>query len=264
MLQFFRPILHSAMTEQQTEEAETHLDVLRGLIQHHAMAGLQLLLQHHRMYSPRYATPLHSFCLLHICDALIQSSDLDAPNPAIPSTSEIATFCLDSLEVISLTHPVAAVFNNMFCKVLADMNLPIPPSPTGNERTPNYDREAFQAACERETYQAPTFQFVHNMQEGLGRRFVDLLQAQSGAGQENPEQMAEDKGKGKGKGKEPAQSASRGSNKRAGQARGQGRGQGKSPVQSREGARSSSTAASGSKSGKQKDTKMDISHVMNQ
>lgn len=145
---------------------------LRQLIVTHAKIGVDLLVQYRNVYSNEYLSPLHLMCMVHLCDTLVRYG----PNSV--NTSDIASFCLRSLEQAKFGYPLAGPLQKMFLLALNDYGITISNS---LERevgaAARIGPEELLDACTRASYRQPIAQMLPNMEDQLGQRFMDGLQA---------------------------------------------------------------------------------------
>ena len=110
--------------------------------------------------------------MVHICEALVR---YDIPGPGSVPVPQVVKFCLDSLEEIRTSYPVADALQQMFRSSLKDQNIPIPEDLD--------ERFAAQAqlspddlldACTRPTYRQPIRQLMSNLEPALGPAFIEM------------------------------------------------------------------------------------------
>lgn len=139
-----------------------------NLVNHHARAGLRLLVQYRNIYSNFYLSPLQLLCIVELSDALIH---YDATSESTPQTLH---FCMAALEDAKGGYPVAGPLQKMFRVALADYNIPVP-----NEieqimgPAASLGPEDLLEACTRATYRQPISQILHNMDVNLGEEFIE-------------------------------------------------------------------------------------------
>ena len=102
LLQLFRPLVYGNFFTAD-DQAE-----LRRIVVFHARSGVEPFGHAQRLYSARYFLPLVSFCLVHLCDALLSYS------PQEPPASETLAFCLQALQQnhagFALCGPLQSLF----------------------------------------------------------------------------------------------------------------------------------------------------------
>lgn len=102
LVQLFRPIIHGNLFAE-NDQAE-----LRRIVVFHARSGVEPLGHAQRLYSARYFLPLVSFCLVHLCDALLSYSTQEPP------AAETMAFCLQALQQnragFALCGPLQSLF----------------------------------------------------------------------------------------------------------------------------------------------------------
>ena len=146
---------------------ESYEQLVRVVVDH-AKNGVELLTQYKRIYTNFYLSPLHLFCLVHLCDAVVR---YDGHGDTTPKTVE---FCLTSLEEAKVGYPVAGPLQQMFRHSLTEYGIPVP-----NELehmmgvSACIGPEKLLDACIRPTYKQPIEQFLPNMEAELGQNFMD-------------------------------------------------------------------------------------------
>ena len=169
---FFQPLIHDELSPEASEFFSNH--VVR-----HALNGLKLLGRHRALYSSHFATPLHAFCLVHICDALIRylaGSSMDSQS--LPRVPAIANFCLETLEEMRPSYPLATALQAMFRQSLTELQIPLS---TDQERkfstSAGLNLDDSLNACLRPTYKQPAGQILSNMEDNLATDFMHRLRA---------------------------------------------------------------------------------------
>lgn len=129
---------------------------------------MELLTQYKDTYTNFYLSPLQLFCLVHLCDAVVQ---YDGHGDTTPRMVE---FCLVSLEEAKVGYPVAGPLQKMFRLSLAEYSIPVPKE---LERmigvSARIGPEELLDACVRPTYRQPIAQLLPNMEVGLGQDFMN-------------------------------------------------------------------------------------------
>lgn len=119
------------------------------------------------MFSFIYQSPLQLFCIVHICDALVRYSNRDEP------TSDIVSFCIESLQAAKSSYPIAGPLQKMFCLALAEYGTPVPDD---FERliapSSQCGPEEMLEAVTRLSYRIPISQLLPNMRPTLAEDFV--------------------------------------------------------------------------------------------
>ena len=161
LLQLFQPLLHL------DKHYRVSHDHLQGLVVKHAKTGLALLIQYRTSYSFRYLSPMLLFCIVHICDAIVRYT----------SNTEIARFCLESLEEAKTGYPLAGPLQKMFRLALDGYGISLPDE---LERlcgpSSRYGPEELLDACTRPSYQQPIIQLLPNLEPQLAQDFMDEWQ----------------------------------------------------------------------------------------
>lgn len=129
---------------------------------------MELLTQYKDTYTNFYLSPLQLFCLVHLCDAVVQ---YDGHGDTTPRTVE---FCLVSLEEAKVGYPVAGPLQKMFRLSLTEYGISVP---NELERmmgiSAHLGPEELLDACERPTYRQPMSQILPNMGAGIGQDFMN-------------------------------------------------------------------------------------------
>lgn len=137
----------------------------------HAKIGVELLTQYKRIYTNFYLSPLHIFCLVHLCDTVVR---YDGQGDTTPKTVD---FCLTSLEEAKVGYPVAGPLQKMFRLSLTEYNIPVSKE---LERmigvAARIGPEELLEACTRPTYRQPITQILPNMEADLGQDFMNRWQ----------------------------------------------------------------------------------------
>lgn len=162
IIQLLQPLLHLDHYNQES------FDQLIQIVVHQAKAGVELLILYNSIYTNFYLSPLHMFCLVHLCDAVVR---YDGHGTTTPRTVE---FCLTSLEEAKVGYPVAGPLQKMFRLSLTEYNVPI-----ANELermigvSGRMGPEELLDACTRPTYKQPISQILPNMEAELGQEFMN-------------------------------------------------------------------------------------------
>lgn len=165
MAQLLQPLLHLGHYRQSSYKR------LQQLVVTHAKIGVDLLVQYRNLYSNQYLSPLHLLCMVHLCDSLVRygSNDID--------TSDVASFCLTSLEQAKVGYPLAGPLQKMFLSALNEYGIQI-----SNEverivgTAVRIGPEELLDACSRTSYRQPIAQMLPNMNSDLGEEFMNGLQ----------------------------------------------------------------------------------------
>ena len=108
LIQLFSPLLHGNFFIN-----DDRAELCRILV-FHARSGLEPLSHAKRLYSARFSLPLMSFCLIHLCDALITYS------PTEPAAADTVMFCLQTLQQtragFALCGPLQLLFSQTATK----------------------------------------------------------------------------------------------------------------------------------------------------
>lgn len=157
-------LLQPLLELEQTPNSQFYL---RNLMIQHALQGLTLLAQYRDVYSCAYMTPLQLFCIVHLCDALVRL------HTQVPTTADIISFCLESLQEAKNSFSLAGPLQQMFRLAMAEYNVSVP---NDLERligsSSRYGNEEFLNACTRISYQQPMSQILPSLDKGLGQDFV--------------------------------------------------------------------------------------------
>ena len=133
----------------------------------HAKIGVDLLNQYKSIYTNFYISPLQLFCLVNLCDAVVQ---YDGHGDTTPRTVE---FCFTSLEEAKIGYPVAGPLQKMFRLSLSEYGIAVPnsiESIIGDSA--RLGPEQLLDACTRTTYKQPITQILPNMEANLGPDFM--------------------------------------------------------------------------------------------
>ena len=114
LVQLFRPLVHGDLFNDR-DQAE-----LRRIIIFHARSGVEPLDHAQRLYSARYSMPVMSFCLVHLCDALLSFS------PTEPPASETIAFCLHVLQETRAGSALCGPLQNLFSRRAEECGVQIP------------------------------------------------------------------------------------------------------------------------------------------
>jgi len=142
-------------------------DELRRMTVYHARCGLELLEHSRRLYTTRYQTPLLSFCILHLGDALLRYS------PNEPPASDVAVFCMEMLSKTSAGFAVCGPISALFRQTAVELNVELPPAADGEIGEPiEYSMDEILDACTRLTYRQPTEQINRLMDSSIAKNWV--------------------------------------------------------------------------------------------
>ncbi len=125
-------------------------------------------MQYRNIYSSQYLSPLHLLCLVHLCDSLVHygSSSVDS--------SDVATFCLRSLEAAKVGYPFAGPLQKMFLMALSEYGVKISNELERSVGAANrIGPEDLLDACTRSSYRLSIAQILPNMEEQLGPDFMN-------------------------------------------------------------------------------------------
>ena len=114
LVQLFRPLVHGSFFPDDGQ-AE-----LRRIVVFHARSGVEPLGHAQRLYSARYFLPVVSFCLVHLCDALISYS------PQEPPVSETLGFCLQALQQNHAGFALCGPLQSLFIQRAEECGIRIP------------------------------------------------------------------------------------------------------------------------------------------
>ena len=110
--------------------------------------------------------------MVHICEALVR---YDRANSDFSTVSETVEFCLDSLEEIRVSYPVADPLQQMFRVSLKEQGISIPDEVERRfAALVHLGPDALLDACTRPTYRQPMAQIMSNMEPGLGHSFIHM------------------------------------------------------------------------------------------
>jgi hypothetical protein len=142
---------------------------LQNLVIRHAKRGFYLLDRYSRLYTNHYLSPLHLFCLVHICDTVVRYDDSDEAR-----RTEYIHYCFTSLEQAKVGYPLAGPLQKMFRTALSDYKVSVSDELEGIiGASARLGPEELLEACTRESYVQPVLQIVPNMETRLGQDFMD-------------------------------------------------------------------------------------------
>ena len=113
MVQHFNPLLHCGLFSH-----DDHVELVR-IVVFHARSSIELLAHARRLYSARFSIPLMSFCLVHVCDALVRFSPKDPP------ASDTVEFCLEVLQQTSAGFALCGPLQSLFCQTAEECGVPL-------------------------------------------------------------------------------------------------------------------------------------------
>ena len=158
-----QPLLHLDYLYQESYKQ------LQNLVIKHARRGFYLLNRYSRLYTNYYLSPLHLFCLVHICDTVVRYDGSDEAR-----RTEYIHYCFTSLEQAKVGYPLAGPLQKMFRTALSNYKVSISDELEGIiGASARIGPEELLEACTRESYVQPVLQIVPNMETGLGQDFMD-------------------------------------------------------------------------------------------
>ena len=110
--------------------------------------------------------------MVQICDALVR---YDRADPESSTVLEVVEFCLNSLQEIRISYPVADSLQQMFRMSLNEQGISIPVDL--QRRFAAFARmtpDDLLDACTRPTYRQPVQQIMFNMEPDLGHHFIHM------------------------------------------------------------------------------------------
>ena len=132
------------------------------MLVYHARCGLEILEHSRRLYTPRYQTPLLSFCVLHLGDALIRRS------PQSPPASEVVVFCLEMLAKTSVGFAIRGPLSSLLRETANECGIPLPNDLDDRVGEPvDYSIDNILDACTRLTYTQPTEQILRHLDSAI-------------------------------------------------------------------------------------------------
>jgi hypothetical protein len=152
LVQHFSPLLHcGAFTGSDLAE-------LRQIVVFHARSGVEPLEHSRRLYSSRFSLPLMSFCLIHLCDALVRYS------PQVPPAAQTARFCLDVLHQTRPGFALCGPLQSLFYQATQECGVQLPPEMSDTVDSFNhYVVDDILDACTRLSYTQPLDQILHHI-----------------------------------------------------------------------------------------------------
>ncbi|KAL2040459.1 hypothetical protein N7G274_006902 [Stereocaulon virgatum] len=152
LVQHFSPLLHcGAFTGSDLAE-------LRQIVIFHARSGVEPLEHSRRLYSSRFSLPLMSFCLIHLCDALVRYS------PQVPPAAQTARFCLDVLHQTRLGFALCGPLQSLFYQAIRECGVQLPPEMSDTVDSFNhYVVDDILDVCTRLSYTQPLDQILHHI-----------------------------------------------------------------------------------------------------
>ena len=160
VLQHFNPLLHSGLFVGKDQEE------LRRLIVYHARSGFELFEHSQRLYSARFAMPLLSFCLVHICDTLLRLSSQAPEGPVV------VKFCLEMLQQTRTGFPLCGTLQHLFVKTIEECGV-LPPADLAKiiDSCKLITMDQVLDACTRLTYTQPLSQIIPNIDPSIANDF---------------------------------------------------------------------------------------------
>jgi len=151
-------------------ESQAH-EHLRSILVQTAKQGLAVAVHYRRLYTARYQQPIHSFCLLHLCETLLRHS------PADPNASDVIRIGMESLEDAGRGHDLCGVLIAMFKQTVKDCGLYLPEDVEELTRTRHqYTPDELLGACSRLTYTQPTALILERVDPMLVQDFAEEWQ----------------------------------------------------------------------------------------
>ncbi|KAK3171277.1 hypothetical protein OEA41_003361 [Lepraria neglecta] len=158
LVQHFSPLLHCGFF------TDSDLAELRQIVVFHARSGVEPLEHSRRLYSSRFSLPLMSFCLIHLCDALVRYS------PHLPPASQTARFCLDVLHQTRLGFALCGPLQLLFHRTAQECGVQLPPEMSDNVDSFNhYVVDDILDACTRLSYTQPLDQILHHIDPDIAQ-----------------------------------------------------------------------------------------------
>ena len=158
LVQHFSPLLHCGFF------TDSDLAELRQIVVFHARSGVEPLEHSRRLYSSRFSLPLMSFCLIHLCDALVRYS------PHVPPASQTARFCLDVLHQTRLGFTLCGPLQLLFHQTAQECGVQLPPEMSDTvDSFSHYIVDDILDACTRLSYTQPLDQILHHIDPDIAQ-----------------------------------------------------------------------------------------------
>lgn len=158
LVQHFSPLLHCGFF------TDSDLNELRQIVVFHARSGVEPLEHSRRLYSSQFSLPLMSFCLIHLCDALVRYS------PHVPPASQTARFCLDILHQTRPGFALCGPLQLLFYQTAQECGVQLPPEMKDTVDSFNhYVVDDILDACTRLSYTQPLDQILHHIDPDIAQ-----------------------------------------------------------------------------------------------
>lgn len=159
-MQHFSPLLHSGLFNENDQEE------LRRIVVFHARSGFEIFEHSRRLYSSRFAMPMLSFCLVHLCDALIRLS------PNEPPARDVVWFCLEILQQTRAGFAVCGPLQSLFLQTVEECGVHPPPELRDIIDSFNHvSLDDILDACTRLTYTQPLNQILPHLDPAIASDF---------------------------------------------------------------------------------------------
>ncbi|KAL8934880.1 MAG: hypothetical protein Q9216_005689 [Gyalolechia sp. 2 TL-2023] len=160
VLQHLTPMLQSGYF------AGPNLHELQGLVIKHAQQGIEIMEHARRLYSARYLTPLLSFCVVHIGDALVRYS------PHEPPGSDVVEFCLGLLQQASVGFAICGPLQELYRRTAYECGVQLPANiETITGQLGSYGMDDILDACTRLDYKQPVDQSIRHIADNIAEEW---------------------------------------------------------------------------------------------